>query len=388
MENKINYSGSAPLKIGFVLDDSLDTADGVQQYILTLGAWMRSQGHDVHYLVGQTERTDLPGIHSLSRNVKVKFNQNRMSIPLPASKSAITQLLTREQFDVLHVQLPYSPFLAGRIIAAAPKATAIIGSFHIAPYSPFVAAANSTLSIALRRTLKRFDSIISVSPVAQAFAKKTFGIKSQVIPNTVNLDPYMSAAALPQYKNELTILFLGRLVERKGCQYLLKAITELQSRKSVKTPYKVIICGKGELEEQLRQYTYRHNLDDVIEFIGFVDESDKPRFMASSDIAIFPSTGGESFGIVLIEAMAASRGVVMAGNNPGYASVMADHTGALFDPFNTSQLADKLEEFLNNPGTRAKARDWQKHTVQQYGVSVVGRQIIDVYTTALRKHRS
>src|ERR1039458_8447904 len=107
------------LKVGFVLDDSLDKTDGVQQYILSLGSWLKQQGHDVHYLVGETVRTDIPNVHSLSRNINARFNSNRMSTPLPASPARIRKLLEDVQFDVLHVQIPYSPFLAQQIIELA-----------------------------------------------------------------------------------------------------------------------------------------------------------------------------------------------------------------------------------------------------------------------------
>src|SRR5579875_4032120 len=100
------------MKIGMVLDDTLDTPDGVQQYVLQVGRWLSAQGHDVHYLVGATTRTDIPNIHSLSRNKQVRFNGNRMSMPLPASRKKLKQFLRTEQFDVLHVQVPYSPFMA------------------------------------------------------------------------------------------------------------------------------------------------------------------------------------------------------------------------------------------------------------------------------------
>jgi Glycosyltransferase Family 4 len=123
------------MKIGFVLDDTLDSTDGVQQYVLTLGKWLKDQGHDVHYLVGATKRRDIPDVHSLSRNMSVRFNGNQMSMPLPAKKFEITALLSTEKFDVLHVQVPYSPLLAHRVIMAAPPQTAIIGTFHIAPNS-------------------------------------------------------------------------------------------------------------------------------------------------------------------------------------------------------------------------------------------------------------
>lgn len=375
------------LKIGFVLDDSLDTPDGVQQYILTLGSWLRDQGHDVHYLVGQTQRTDVPNIHSLGRNVKVRFNHNRMSIPLPVSRTAIATLLKREDYDILHVQVPYSPFLGARVINAAPDGTAVVGTFHIAPHSRMVHRANQGLKLLTRRSLRRFDEVMSVSPVAQKFALDTFGITSTVVPNTVHLAPYLRAVAFPQYKNELTIMFLGRLVERKGCQYLLEAVARLRSHEHIERSYKVLICGRGPLEASLKSYVLDHHLEGVVEFVGFVEEADKPRYMASADIAIFPSTGGESFGIVLVEAMAAARGAVLAGDNPGYASVLSNHTEALFNPKNTATLAHALAVLLQDAQARRTAHKWQLSEVQQYDTARVGAKVVEVYRTALHKRR-
>src|SRR6188474_3063449 len=119
------------MKIGIVGDDTLDKPDGVEQYIQTIGRWFAQEGHEVHFLVGETTRTDFPNIHSLSRNVKVRFNGNRLSIPLPANRARIRRLLAKEKFDVLYVQMPYSPFLAGRIVKAAGPKTAVVGAFHI-----------------------------------------------------------------------------------------------------------------------------------------------------------------------------------------------------------------------------------------------------------------
>src|SRR4051812_17328543 len=95
---------SSKLKIGLVLDTSLDLEDGVQQYVMTMGEWLRSQGHDVHYLVGQTEQRQLLNIHSLSRNIVVKFNGNQINLPLSASRKQIRTVVQQEQFDVLYVQ--------------------------------------------------------------------------------------------------------------------------------------------------------------------------------------------------------------------------------------------------------------------------------------------
>lgn len=383
--NSTRSSNSTSLKIGFVLDDSLDTPDGVQQYILTLGAWLRAQGHDVHYLVGQTARKDMKNVHSLSRNIKVRFNKNRMSMPLPVSQKRISELLRREDFDVLHVQLPFSPFLAGRVVRAAPERTAIIGTFHIAPHSKLVHIANRLLHAMTRSALRRFDTVMSVSSVAQIFAEQTFRIKSHVVPNTVDLAPYTRAVPFPQYKNDITVLFLGRLVERKGCLYLLKAIARLKDENMVDKPFKVIICGKGPQETSLRKYAMAHRIEHLVEFVGFVTEEDKPRYLASADIAVFPSTGGESFGIVLLEAMAASRGAVLGGNNPGYTSVLRDHPETLFNPRNTEELAAMLAGLLRDPALRHKAHRWQLSEVRHYDVPVVGKTIVEEYKAALHK---
>jgi len=378
-----------PLKIGLVLDDSLDTTDGVQQYVLTVGQWLRAQGHTVHYLVGQTKRTDIPNVHSLSRNIGVRFNGNRMSVPLPAGKRAIRELLAREQFDVLHVQMPYSPFLAGRVIRAAGKQTAVVGTFHVAPHSRLVHVANQVLAMWARRSLRRFDSVVSVSKVAQAFARQTFRIETTVLPNTAPLAAFYDAPPFPQYNRVQTIVFLGRLVERKGCLHLLRALTHLQAAGTLAGErVRVIICGGGPLEASLKRYVQERGLDQIVEFAGRVTESDKPRYLASADIVVFPSTGGESFGIVLLEAMAAARGVVLAGNNPGYAAVMEPRPQSLFDPQDEPAFATLLTDMLQNPATRQQAHEWQKEYVRQFDVPEVGRGILALYTSALHKRRA
>ncbi len=96
------------LKIAYVLDDSLDGTDGVQQYVLTVSEWMSAQGHECHFLAGHTIRADIANIHSTTKVLKVRFNKNRMATPLPANKKRLRALLQSQQFDVVHVQMPYS----------------------------------------------------------------------------------------------------------------------------------------------------------------------------------------------------------------------------------------------------------------------------------------
>jgi phosphatidylinositol alpha-mannosyltransferase len=337
----------------------------------------------VHYLVGETKRTDIENLKSLSRNVKVKFNQNRMAMPLPVSYRRIKTLLDAEKFDVLHVQVPYSPLMAGKIIKAAGPKTAVVGTFHILPHSPLVVAANHLLGLWSKSTLKRFDVMTATSAPTAVFAKKTFHINSQVMSLPIELEKFSGAQPFAKYKNGLNVLFLGRLVERKGCQYLLKAVAYVKKRGAWPEKAKVTICGAGHLEVSLKKYVNDHALQDIVEFTGFISEADKPKYLAGADVVAYPSTGGESFGIVLLEAMAASRGIVLAGNNPGYASVMAPRPSSLFNPKDTKQLSGLLTESLNNADLRKQANAWQKQYIKNFDLEKVGKQTIELYNKAL-----
>jgi len=374
------------LKIGLVLDDSLDTPDGVQQYVLAIGNWLKSQGHEVHYLVGETRRTDVENIHSLSKNVKVNFNGNNMSIPRPASRRRVRALLAREQFDVLHVQMPYSPLLAGRIVKAAPKTTAIVATFHILPLTGFVTFANRLLALVTRRSLKRFDRIFATSAAAGKFADHVYKTKSSVLPNVVDVQRFRGANPLSQLADDkLTIMFLGRLVPRKGCMTLLEAVRILKQRNHL-PPFRVVICGKGPLDAELKQYVVDQLLEELVTFAGFIPEEDKPSYVASADIMTFPSTGGESFGIVLIEAMAGGA-VTLAGDNPGYRSVLEPHPELLFPADDAFELAKTLSTYLRDATARSEVLAWQKQYVGQFDVGVVGNQLVKTYAQVLQEKR-
>lgn len=373
------------LKIGFVLDDSLDTPDGVQQYILGLGLWLSQRGHDVHYLVGETSRHDIANIHSLSRNLKVTFNGNKMSTPLPTSSRRLRAFLAEEQFDVLHIQMPYSPFLAHRVILAAPKQTVIVGTFHIMPSSNVEFMGNRLLGAALSRSLKRFDACFAVSDAAQEFMLQTFRTTSTVLPNVVDRKRFASAEPRAEFDGKkLTIMFLGRLVPRKGCQTLLEA-TRILKQKNNLPPFRIVVCGKGPLDSALKQFVKEELLEDLVTFTGFIPEEEKPSYVASADIMAFPSLGGESFGIVLLEAMASERPVVLAADNSGYHSVLGPNPELLFPPGDQYELAKKLSEFLRDTDARSKAVAWQKRYVKQFDVTIVGKQLEDTYLQLLQK---
>lgn len=371
-------------KIGFILDTSLDPPDGVQQYILSLGDWMRTEGHNVHYLVGETKRTDIPNVHSLSNNITVKFNGNKMTIPLWANRPAVKKLLSEQHFDVLHVQSPHHPLMAQYIMKHAAHRTTIISTFHILPYNDLARFSNKLLGLSLRPSLRRLDGVLSVSGTAAVFQEQTFGIKSTVLPNVFDYQRFSTAQPFDWAKDDvLTILFLGRLVERKGCQYLLEAITKLDRTNLPK--FRVVVCGKGELTQQLEKYVAENGLSEIVEFAGFVSEADKPRYYASADVSVFPSTSGESFGIVLLEAMASGRSAVLAGDNPGYATVMDTRPETLFTPKDTDALAGKITALLQDANERQAMAEWGKTHSSKYDVKVIGPKLIAQYEMAIAK---
>ncbi|MEO6761255.1 MAG: glycosyltransferase family 4 protein [Candidatus Saccharimonadales bacterium] len=377
-----NRSSLRRLKIGLVLDDTLDTPDGVQQYVLQVGRWLTEQGHEVHYLVGATTRTDLDGLHSLSRNVSVRFNGNRMSIPLPASRRKLKEFLANNQFDIIHVQVPYSPFLAGRLLNLLPKTTAVIGTFHILPYSSLVRRANRALGVINRLSSRRFDRMLAVSEPAKEFAEKIYGYTNIiVVPNPIRLSQFED---IKSDDPELNITFLGRLVERKGALQLLKAINYLRINELFKGDFAVHIGGKGQLLPNLEQYVKTNRLTDIVQFHGFISEDDKADYLAAADIVAYPSMGGESFGIVLLEAMAATRGVVLAGNNPGYSSVMQPFKSQLFDPLDVPALAHLIAKYLANQPGRHKLSEVQHDYVKSFDINKVGNQLESIYNQALQ----
>jgi phosphatidylinositol alpha-mannosyltransferase len=362
-----------------VLETSLDLEDGVQQYDMTMGEWLRSQGQDVHYLVGQTEERQLPNIHSLSRNIVATFNGNRINLPLLASRQRIRALVRQEKFDVLYVQAPYHPLMGQRVLLAADHSTLVVGSFNILPYSPLVRLANKALGVLLRPSLRKIDKMLAVSPAAARFEEKVFGLKAEVSPNVFRYDMFKQAQPFERYQGDVvTILFLGRLVPRKGCKLLLEAAAMLRVRHGL-PEFRIVVCGKGPLEADLRRFTQDRGLSDIVEFTGFVSDEDKPRYYASADIAVFPSSGGESFGIVLLEAMASGNAVVLAGDNPGYRSVMEPRPELLFDPRNAAGLADKLVGLLENESKRQTFAAWGSDYTRQFDVSVVGQQLLDIF---------
>ncbi len=380
----------SPLNIGFVLDDRIDKPDGVQQYVKLLGNWLTEQGHSVCYLVGYSPQASEHQVYGLSRTFRVRFNKNRMAIPLPAPTRGIKKVLAEHQFDVLHVQMPHSPLLAGRVVNAADDHTAVVGTFHVLPHGALPAVATRALGLVLRRSNRRFDGFLSVSEAARSFAKSHFMIKSTVLPNVVDLKAFSHGRPIASLAGKQNIVFLGRLVERKGARHLLQAyFLLLRNSPHLCKSTRLVLCGDGPDRRHLEKVAkrIRETVEADIYFTGFLAEAEKANYLASADVAVFPSTGGESFGIVLIEAMAAGSGVVIGGNNPGYLTVLEDVDHTTFDPKDTDEFADLMKLLLTDKALVKHIHDKQQELVRQYDIEVVGTKLVTFYRKMLAARR-
>lgn len=372
------------LSIAFLYDDTLDSSDGVAQYVKTLGSWLDSQGHSVSYLVGQTELRKWSGgsVFSLSRNLKIGWGGNRLSVPLLPKLNLINSVLGSNKFDVISVQVPYSPLMSKQVIKRLPSSTALVGTFHVVPGNKLSVAASKLLKISYGGSLARFDGHLSVSSAAQSYAAESFHISSSVVPNVVELSRFISKNKLAKNRKPRRIIFLGRLVERKGCKYLIRAFAQTQRRMP---NLSLVIGGDGPQKKHLEELATSICLKDSVEFLGFVKEGDKADLLASAEIACFPSLYGESFGIVLVEAMAAGAGAVIGGNNVGYSITLDEIQEVLFNPRNTSDFVRTLEALLQNNNLLNKIHTHQSSAVKKYDVNVVGPKVVEFYREAIAK---
>ncbi len=375
------------MKIALVIDDALARPDGVQEYVRTMGRAMGERGHEVHVLCSGEAGSPPVGVaavHSLTSNIGVTFNGNGLRTPRPASRQRLREHLTAEHYDVVHVQTPHSPFFAARVVREARRVQGgdvrIVATFHILPDGVVSEWATRALGLTLRRNLRLFDAFAAVSAPAAAFALRAFDIDASVIPNAVRVDEIAAQAAAqpwpPDPQRRAVIAFLGRLVERKGAVELVEAVAALPV--DVRDKVALRIGGKGPLAGRIEELVVSHRLGDTVSLEGFVADDAKPGFMAAADLAVFPATGGESFGIVLTEAMAAGAGAVLGGDNPGYAWTL-DNPAAVIDPRDTTAFAARLATLVADREERTAIHAQQAARVRDFDVSVVARRVLSLY---------
>ena len=377
------------LTIGFVFDDTLDALDGVQQHIITIGTELARRGHDVHYLVGETHHSPVPQTVSLARNVMVSLNGNRMRIPLPVRKREIRAALAHNNYDILHIQAPYSPLFGGRVLECAPQSTGVVATYHIAPIDRRARYGGRALGLVNAHSHRRVDEVIAVSQVAAQYAQFTSHTHGTIIANPVNVEKFATAAhRATRDAAHPHIVFLGRLVPRKGAQLLLDALDYGERHGMFPMPgLHVTIAGDGPLMDDCVQRAAR--LRTPVQFVGTVDEG-KADLLASADVAVFPAIGGETFGIVLPEAIASGAGVTLAGDNPGYRWTMRGDEDALFSvgPDHARVLAERIERALTDAPWARRLHAREEALLDRYNVQAVTDEVEQVYARAIADRRA
>ncbi len=377
------------LTIGFVFDDTLDALDGVQQHIITIGTELVRRGHDVHYLVGETHHSPVPQTVSLARNVMVSFNGNRMRIPLPVCKREIRAALAHNNYDILHIQAPYSPLFGGRVLECAPQSTGVVATYHIAPIDRRACYGGRALGLVNAHSHRRVDEVIAVSQVAAQYAQFTAHTHGTIIANPVNVEKFATAAhRATRDAAHPHIVFLGRLVPRKGAQLLLDALDYGERHGMFPMPgLHVTIAGDGPLMDDCVQRAAR--LRTPVQFVGTVDEG-KADLLASADVAVCPAIGGETFGIVLPEAIASGAGVTLAGDNPGYRWTMRGDEDALFSvgPDHARVLAERITRALTDAPWARRLHAREEALLDRYNVQAVTDEVEQVYARAIADRRA
>jgi phosphatidyl-myo-inositol alpha-mannosyltransferase len=369
------------LRVALVYDDSLDRYRGVPQYVISLARGLTQRGHRVELLVGQSRSSSLGEIpvHSLSRNIRVRFNGNRLSMPLLSQAREIDRVMEDGRFDVVHVQVPYSPLMASRVISRAADSAAVVGTFHVASEKVLPRVGSRLLASVTLRSLRRFDAMMSVSRCAARFAHSYYGIDSHIVPNMVDVDFLRSNGRDGGCAGASTVAYVGALVHRKGPDLLVEAVLRLRRSRPEVT---LVVAGEGPLRGKLERMVEAAGAGSSIRLVGEVGERRKAELLGAAQVACFPSRYGESFGIVLLEGIAAGAGVVLAGDNHAYSELFAACPGALC-PVSPTALARRLEQLLD-PRRRAPLRAAQETLLDSYRMEDITEQVLGVYADALR----
>jgi len=228
----------------------------------------------------------------------------------------------------------------------------------------------------------KIDERIAVSSAARYFVSRYFPGEYRIIPNGVDVDFYANAKPFPEFRDgKVNILFVGRVEPRKGAMYLMKAYATIKAKRP---DTRLIVVGRGPEIGDLRRFVRDQKVADVF-FAGRVEEADKARFYKTADIFVAPSTGQESFGIVLLEAMAAGCTVV-ASDIHGYKRVVQRNvSGLLVEPRDPDALAEALERLIADPALRQRLGDGGARRAPEFDWGHVTREIVNVYESVIAR---
>ncbi|HLU45381.1 MAG TPA: glycosyltransferase family 4 protein [Natronosporangium sp.] len=368
------------MRIGLVCPYSLDVPGGVQNHVQELAEALIGLGHEVSVLAPADEEAELPPyVVAAGRAVPVRYNGSVARLTFgPLSAARVRRWLRAGQFDVLHVHEPFSPSLSMLAVFAARGP--VVATFHTAmTRSRAMAAAQGALQLVLERITAR----IAVSALARRVQVEHLGGGAVEIPNGVDVARYVRAEPLPGWPGECgsgyggALGFLGRFDEpRKGFGVLREAFVRLAQQRP---GLRLLVAGPGEAAGALAEVP--PPLRDQITFLGRVSEADKARMLRSVHLYVAPNLGGESFGMILTEAMAAGTPVV-ATDLDAFRRVLGG-SGALFPAGDAEALAELAGSLLDDPATRAAMAARASQVVATYDWPVVAARVLEVYVSAI-----
>ena len=354
------------LRIGIVSPYSLTVPGGVQQQVLGLARSLRAKGHEVRVLGPCDGPPPDAFVTPLGNSLPTAVNGSIAPLAPDASAALRTiRALNDEAFDVVHVHEPLvpGPSLTALLVKMAP----VVATFHSAGES----AAYRTFSRQLKWVASRIDIRVAVSKDAVELAQRYIGGDYEILFNGIELGDYSSPSATPR---ENAIFFIGRHEERKGLSILLEAVSKLPP------DVRVWIASDGPQTAELKT---RFASDSRIEWLGRISDSEKISRMSRASVFCAPSLHGESFGVVLLEAMAAGTPVV-ASNLDGYRNVATDdETALLVETGNVAGLASALARVLVDPRLAARLTANGREHAQRFSMDALADRYIEMYERAL-----
>jgi phosphatidyl-myo-inositol alpha-mannosyltransferase len=372
------------MKIGLVCPYNITKGGGVQEVVKALQAGLIERGHEAVIISfrprgykGKPKNTILLGLGGDWRSPIHTTTQVSVSV----ETKEIETMLANEQFDILHFHEPWVPVLSRQILS---KSTSVnVATFHARlPETMMTRTLAKVVTPYTKSVLKYIDSFTAVSEAAQEYLRSLSDPSVTIIPNGIDLQNFH----VPRHKAEKkdkTILYIGRLEKRKGVEYLLKSFAELEKRHK---HVKLVIAGDGVDRQKLELLTAELRLKNV-KFLGYITEKRKKQLLRDADLFCAPAIYGESFGIVLLEAMASGL-ITVAGNNPGYSTVLQGLGGlSLANPKDTSEFANRIDLLLHEPQLQKLWLDWAKKTVRQYDYPNVVKLYEQAYNTALEERQ-
>jgi phosphatidylinositol alpha-mannosyltransferase len=365
------------MNIGIVCPYSFDVPGGVQGHVVALAKALLARGHTVSVLAPAEEDAELPDfVHPAGKALSIPYNGSVARLQFgPVSYARVRRWLRDNAFDVLHLHEPTAPSLS--MLALKVADGPIVATFHTAtPRSRTLSAFQPVL----RPLLEKITARIAVSALARRVQVEHSGGDAVEIPNGVDVDFFARAEPLDGYPRAGgTVGFVGRFTEsRKGMDVLLHALRRILPEFP---ELRLLVVGRGDADELRREAG--PELAPHIEMLGQVDDATKARVLRSVDVYCAPNIGGESFGMILTEAMAAGT-PVLASRLDSFRRVLDDgRAGMLTETGDAEALGDALRELLEDPTRRASLAAAAGERVAIFDWSVVTTQVLRVYEAAI-----